>query len=214
MEIYRKNDDEIKIFPVGHASLYLEYKGKVIHVDPVSSEGDYSRLPKADLVLVTHSHFDHLDKKAIDMTSTGATEIILNKESYQKLKRGTPLANGEQTETCGFLIQAVPAYNSTSGRGTYHPKGRDNGYVISLGDIKIYIAGDTEIIPEMSQLENIDIVFLPMNQPYTMTAEQAGHAARLIKPVIVYPYHFSESIAREFSDMLEGEKTEVRILDF
>ena len=197
---------------IGHGTLMLEYDGLVIHVDPVGRYADYSKLPKADIILTTHQHQDHLDKEAIAKILSDKTRIVLNRASYDILGFGKAIANGDTLTIKDIKISAVPAYNTTKGRKKFHPKDRDNGYVLDIGGKNIYIAGDTEDIPEMKQLKNIDIAFLPMNQPYTMTAKQLANAVKVIKPRIVYPYHYADSDLSALPQLLKGLKeTELRI---
>jgi L-ascorbate metabolism protein UlaG (beta-lactamase superfamily) len=184
---------KLTIHFIGHGTLMLHYNKLVIHVDPVGRYADYGKLYKADIVLVTHEHSDHLDPKAIAQVEKKGTSLILNQGARDQLGKGQAMRNGDSVTVKGVKITAVPAYNNTPGRGKYHPQGRDNGYVLDIGGRRIYIAGDTEDIPEMADLKNIDIAFLPVNQPYTMTPEQAARAARAIKPKILYPYHYGET---------------------
>lgn len=204
---------ELRITFLGHATLVLEFGGKLIYIDPVKQYGDFSKFPKADLVLVTHEHGDHLDPGSIAALKTASTRIILNGASRKKLGKGEALEHGKVLESAGVSVKAVPAYNVTAGRTNYHPKDRrDNGYVITVGNLHIYVAGDTEVIPEMADLGHIDIAFLPMNLPYTMTPEQVATAARTIKPKILYPYHFGNTDTSQLAKLLEGEKgIEVRL---
>lgn len=197
---------------IGHGTLMLDYDGLVIHIDPVSRYANYSKLPKADIILVTHQHQDHLDKNAIALIKKETTVIIADKASQEILGEGQVMANGDTLTIKDIKIIAVPAYNTTKGRDKFHPKGRDNGYVLYFGGKKIYIAGDTEDIPEMKNLKNIDIAFLPMNQPYTMTAKQLVKAVKMIKPQIVYPYHYGDNDISALPQLLKGIKgTELRI---
>jgi len=197
---------------IGHGTLMLEYDSLVIHVDPVGRYADYSQLPKADIILITHQHQDHLDKEAIKKILSKNTRIVLNRASYDELGFGQTMGNGDSVKIDGIGITAVPAYNTTKGRDKYHPKGRDNGYVLNIGGKKIYIAGDTEDIPEMKKLKDIDIAFLPMNQPYTMTAKQLVKAVKMITPRIVYPYHYGDSDVSALPKLLKGVKgAELRI---
>lgn len=197
---------------IGHGTLMLDYDGFIIHVDPVSQYADYSRLPKADLILVTHHHQDHLDKEAIARILSDKTRIILNRASYDILGFGKAMANGDSVRLGEVGITAVPAYNTTKGREKYHPKGRDNGYLLDIGGKRIYIAGDTEDIPEMKKLKNIDLAFLPMNQPYTMTPKQLAAAVKTIKPRIVFPYHYGDSDLKGLPGLLKGQAgAELRI---
>lgn len=206
----------LDIYHVGHASLYFEINDKVIHVDPFGKMGDYSTMPKADLILVTHEHGDHLDPQTINLISKGNTQIILNQSSYDSLGKGKVIGNGDETEFSGFAIKAVPAYNIEHKRDNgvpFHPKGRDNGYVIDFGDVRVYIAGDTEKIPEMESMENIDIAFLPMNLPYTMSPEMCKKAALMVKPTVLFPYHYKmgESDPDKFAQLMKGiSEIEVR----
>ncbi len=206
---------ELRISFIGHGSLLMTYGGKVIHVDPFSKLADYSQLPKADLILVTHEHQDHLDLTAVDRIRTKDTRIILNYKSAEKIPSGTIMKNGEYQTILGIRIEVVPAYNLVHKRDNgqpFHPKGEGNGYVLSFGDKRIYIAGDTENTPEMKALKNIDIAFLPMNLPYTMTPEMVADAAQAIKPKILYPYHFGDTdTARIIALLKDVKEIEMRI---
>lgn len=181
---------------VGHGSLMFEFAGQIVHVDPVMAEADYSRMPKADIILVTHHHSDHFDPIAIRHLLKASTVISFtrtcldNTEDFQHAK---VLANGQRETFAGLVVEAVPAYNVLHRRPNgevFHPKGDGNGYLIDFSGRKVYIAGDTEDIPEMSELKNIDIAFLPMNLPYTMTPDMVARAARMFSPAILYPYHY------------------------
>jgi L-ascorbate metabolism protein UlaG (beta-lactamase superfamily) len=189
---------------IEHGSLMLEYRGFNIYVDPYIRLADISKMPKADIILITHEHGDHFDKALIRHFSKNSTRIILNESTYNILKEGTPLANGGSITVNGIQIEAVPAYNTTPGHEMYHPKGRDNGYVLTIGGKRIYIAGDTEDIPEMKNLKNIDIAFLPMNLPYTMSPEQTAHAATIFRPKILYPYHYGDTDISKLLDLMKN----------
>ena len=203
---------------IQHASLRIQYDGLEIQIDPVSTltpATDYSQFPKADLVLVTHEHFDHFDKAAIATLRKDGSVFYVNQAVRGMLDFGTALGNGEgATFREDVSVEAVPAYNTTPGRDKFHPKGRDNGYLLSLGGFRIYIAGDTEDIPEMATIRNIDVAFLPVNQPYTMTPEQAARAARTIAPKVLFPYHYSQTPVRLVAELLEGSGIDVRIRDY
>ncbi|MBI4727058.1 MBL fold metallo-hydrolase [candidate division TA06 bacterium] len=206
------SDGPLTIYFIGHATLMLKYKNLVIHVDPVNEFADYKKMPKADLILVTHEHYDHFDAKAIAAPTKKGTALVLNNASGNILKAGQGLENGDSLIIQGIRVKAIPAYNTTTGRDKFHPRGRDNGYLLSLGGKNIYIAGDTEDIPEMAELKNIDIAFLPMNQPYTMTPEQLVNAVKMIKPKIVYPYHYGATDLSGLPELLKDQKqTELRI---
>jgi len=206
---------DLKITFIGHASLMFEFGGKVIHSDPVGQFGDYSKLPKADLILTAHDHSDHFDMKTIELLSAAKTKLVLTPLAFAKSGRGIVLKNGEETTIDGIRIQAVPAYNIVHMRSPgvpYHPKGDGNGYILTFGDKRVYIAGDTENIPEMKGLGRIDVAFLPMNLPYTMTPAMVADAARMVKPKILYPYHTTDTDTSKLQPLLKDEKTiEVRI---
>ncbi len=191
---------------IGHGSLMFEVNGKVIHIDPWGRLADYSKLPKADIVLLTHHHQDHLDTDALAKISSGETRLIETKDVHDILKKGRVMKNGDTLTLDGINIESVPAYNTTKGHEQYHPKGRDNGYVLTIGGKRIYIAGDTEDIPEMASLKNIDIAFLPMNQPYTMTPEQVADAVGKFHPKILYPYHTGDTDVSRLKKLLSKDK--------
>jgi len=204
----------LKISFLGHATLMLDWNGWVIHVDPVSAEADYARLPKADLVLVTHEHSDHLDAALVKRISKPGTVVVANAVAAAQLPGAVALRNGDRKKVGAVEIEAVPAYNTTPGHAGYHPKGgRDNGYLLTIGGKRIYVAGDTENTPEMKALKDVYIAFLPMNQPYTMTPEQVADAARAFRPQILYPYHTGETDTRRLVELLKGSGIDVRIRD-
>lgn len=197
-----------------HASLAIDFDGRRIYVDPVGAYADYAHLPKADAVLVTHSHYDHLDRAAVEMLRTSSTAVVCDKTSAEAFDFDcytmTPGASAEPFE--GVRIDAVAAYNTTEDRLQFHPEEREDcGYVLTLGGTRIYVAGDGEPTPEMLSLTGIDVAFLPVNQPYTMTVDQAAEAVRAIRPAIFYPYHYGEvetvtdldRLAREVAGLTE-----------
>ncbi len=199
---------------IGHGSLMFGYQGKIVHVDPVGREADYSKMPKADIVLVTHDHGDHLDPKALGLIRKDQTKILLTQACAEKVPDGTVVKNGDAVTVDGFKIEVVPAYNIVHKRPDgqpFHPKGIGNGYVINFDKTRVYVAGDTENIPEMAELKKIDIAFLPMNLPYTMTPEMVADAARMFQPGILYPYHYGETDAKALVELLKDTKIEVRI---
>ena len=200
---------------LGHSSLIFFWAGKIIYADPVSLEADYTRLPKADVILITHGHGDHMDLKAVDIIRTAETKIVGNGEVGRQIPETIVLKNGDTQMVDGLKIEAVPAYNIQHMRAPgkpFHPKGIGNGYVVALAGLRIYIAGDTENIPEMGRLRNIDIAFLPMNLPYTMTPEMVADAARMFRPKVLYPYHQGETDTGKLLALMKDEKDiEVRI---
>jgi L-ascorbate metabolism protein UlaG (beta-lactamase superfamily) len=199
---------------IGHGSLMFALKNFFIYVDPVRTSGSYENLPKADLILVTHEHGDHLDLELINTLKKDATVLLASEKAAASVPWAKSMKNGDSNIVNGINIQAVPAYNIKNERAPgqpFHPKGIGNGYVITFGDKKIYVAGDTENIPEMSDLKNIYIAFLPMNLPYTMTPEMVADAAKSFKPSILYPYHRGETNPVEIINLLKDSGIEVRI---
>jgi L-ascorbate metabolism protein UlaG (beta-lactamase superfamily) len=210
-DVFKTSGGDLRITFIGHGTLMLTYAGKVIDVDPVSMYANYTTLPKADLILVTHEHGDHLDPKAIQAASTANTMLITNQSSTKNLPNATVMKNGDSKSVLGINVEAVPAYNLQK---PFHPKGNGNGYVLTFGDKRIFIAGDTENVPEIKALRDIDVAFLPMNQPFTMTPEQVADVAKAMQPKILYPYHFGDTNTNALVDLLKNEKgIEVRIRD-
>jgi L-ascorbate metabolism protein UlaG (beta-lactamase superfamily) len=193
----------------------FECGGLVVHVDPVGRYADYSAMPKADIILVTHEHGDHLDREAIAKIATDDTVVVLTEVCRQRGQPGVVMKNGDVKTVNGLRIEAVPAYNIVHMRGPgkpFHPQGVGNGYVITFGNKRVYVAGDTENAPEMAKLADVDIAFLPMNLPYTMTPEMVADAAKMLKPTILYPYHFGRTDTSKLVDLLKDAKdTQVRI---
>jgi|SRR3989339_192984 len=215
IDVIKTAAGDLGVIFIGHSSLYFTFNGKVIYNDPVGEKGVYKLLPKADLILVSHDHFDHFDPDTIAAISTPKTRIVLTETCAGKLGRGTVLKNGDKTTIDGIAIEAVPAYNIIHLRAPgqpFHPRGMGNGYIVTFGDKRVYLAGDTENIPEMKNLEKIDIAFLPMNLPYTMTPEMVADIARMVKPSILYPYHFGNTDTSLLVSLLkEDKRIEVRI---
>lgn len=208
-----KSGKPVAVFFVKHASLILKYNDRLIYVDPVSGFMNADEQPKADIILITHEHYDHFDVNAINALKKENTKIISNIAVQDSLKEGVALKNGGKLYLHPNIeVEAVPAYNTTPGREMYHPKDRDNGYILTIEGLRIYIAGDTEDIPEMENIKNPDIAFLPVNQPYTMTVEQAVHAAKIIKPKLLYPYHYGETKVEEIKEILKTEAPEIEVI--
>ncbi len=206
----------VKIHALLHASIRIEYDGKEIEVDPVSKLGnrttDYAAFPKANYILLTHEHGDHFDKGTIALLTDQHTSLITNKRCADMLGYGEVMANGDSKEIAPDIqLEAVPAYNNTPGREKFHPQGRDNGFILTLDGLRLYIAGDTEDIPEMSAVRDIDIAFLPCNQPYTMTPEQLVRAAQMVKPKILFPYHYGNTDVSVIPALLKSAAIDVRI---
>ncbi|MBQ6964833.1 MAG: MBL fold metallo-hydrolase [Bacteroidaceae bacterium] len=211
-----KSGKTVKFHALVHASIRMEYDGLEIEIDPVTKLGnktiDYTTMPKADYLFVTHEHGDHFDKEAIKLLSNEKTHLVMNGRCVDMYGAGETMKNGDKIQlTDDFSIEAVPAYNITEGRTQFHPKGRDNGYILTIDGLRIYIAGDTEDIPEMEAIKDIDIAFLPCNQPYTMTTEQLIRAAKTIKPKVLFPYHYGQTDVSTIPSMLQSEGVEVRI---
>jgi L-ascorbate metabolism protein UlaG (beta-lactamase superfamily) len=219
LDVFDTSMGELEITFIGHGTLMLEIGDTVIHVDPYGRVADYAQLPKADVILVTHEHGDHLDVAAIEKIRQDMTKIIVTESCADRVGGAIVLKNGQAVPTAGVGIEAVAAYNIEHMRSPgnpYHPKGVGNGYILTFGDTRVYIAGDTELTPEMRALgagsDRIDIAFLPMNLPYTMTPEQVAEAARAFRPRVLYPYHFGDTDTSKLVELLKDEPDiEVRI---
>ena len=204
----------LTVHTVGHGSLYFIYRDQVIHVDPYARVADYVALPKADQIWITHDHGDHLDLSAIDAVATAETLIIADGRSAERLagRNVVVLQNGERHTAGGVTVEAVPAYNLVRERAPgqkYHPKGDYNGYVGNFGSFRVYIAGDTECFPEMRDLGAIDLAFIPINLPFTMTPEEAVGCIKVIAPKVVVPYHQGDSDPNVVAEGLKGSGIEV-----
>lgn len=215
----------LEITFIAHASLMFEYDGYVFYVDPAETFVKYPERPKADFILVTHTHSDHFDIAAFRKIVKEGTAVFCT-EALPPMLEGVQLPEGmriktmkngdETTLTTSVLLKAVPAHNHPM-RENFHPAGRDNGYIINFGGYKVYVAGDTEDIPELAAIakDSVDIAFLPVNQPYTMTVNQAVRAVGMIRPSIFYPYHFGNSgedtDIEDLKAKLEGSGVEVRV---
>ena len=193
-DLYQTSAGDVYVLPLGHGSVQISWNGKTIQVDPYSSIADYAVLPKADLVLITHDHYDHLDQKAWKETQKEGTTFVASPSAAKDLPPGaTALENGQSFTWQGVQIDAVPAYNikhkQPNGK-LWHPKGWGNGYVLHFGDFRLYLAGDTENIPQMADIAGVDVAFLPKNLPYTLTDEMFVDAAKRLQPKVLYPYHY------------------------
>jgi len=214
-DVIETSAGDLEITFIGHGTLMMAFAGKTIHIDPFGKLADYSKLPKADVVLVTHHHGDHFDMDALDKVCTKETVVVLTDTCAKKLQGGVVMRNGDARKIGGIEVEAVPAYNLTHKREKgepYHPKGEGNGYVLTFGATRVYVAGDTENTPEMKALKGIDYAFLPMNLPYTMTPEMVADAVRALSPKVLYPYHYGETDVSALAALLEGDESiEVRI---
>jgi L-ascorbate metabolism protein UlaG (beta-lactamase superfamily) len=205
---------DVEMHFIGHGSLMFRINGFAIYIDPVRSSGNYDFLPKADIILVTHEHGDHLDAKLIGDLRKPGTLLFSNENSAKQVTWAMALKAGDRQEINDIVIEAVPAYNIVNVRAPgqpFHPKGVGLGYILTIGGKRIYVAGDTENTPEMKALKNINVAFLPMNLPYTMTPEMVADAARAFKPEILYPYHYGETNAEELVKLLKDTNITVRI---
>lgn len=213
-----RSGKEITFTAIKHGSIRITYDGKEIEVDPVRKmkpETNYGKFPKADLILVTHEHFDHCDTVAIRQLVKSSTQIITNERCAKIIGKGRVMHPEDKLQFAdGMAIEAVPAYNTTPGRTLYHPQGRDNGFILTLDGFRIYISGDTEDIPEMEGIKDIDVAFLSTNQPFTMTPQQCAKAARTIRPKVLFPYHYSDTDIHKVAELLKGSGIDVRIRNY
>jgi L-ascorbate metabolism protein UlaG (beta-lactamase superfamily) len=206
------NGHTLRLTFFAHASLAIEYEGRHIYLDPVMENADYTKLPKADIILVTHSHYDHFDMAAIDALLKPDTHILLDKSSAEGFQGNcyTMLPGAVAEPMADIRVEAVAAYNTSEHQLQFHPKEREDcGYVLTIDNaVRIYMSGDTEPTDELRAVKNIDIAFICVNQPYTMTPEQAVEAVKAIKPTIYYPYHYGQvdepTDVEALAKMLEG----------
>jgi L-ascorbate metabolism protein UlaG (beta-lactamase superfamily) len=211
--VEKTSQGDLTIQPINHSALRFAFKGKQYYVDP-AGEANWEKMPKADVILITHEHGDHLNPKVIDQIKKDGTLIFANASSVTKAGFGQAIEVGKSKQVLNVTVEAVAAYNINPERLKYHPKERkDNGYVLTFGDKRVYVAGDTEGTPEMKALKDIAIAFLPINLPYTMPPKEAAEAARAFKPKVLYPYHQGKSDPAEVKKLLADEKAiEVRVL--
>jgi L-ascorbate metabolism protein UlaG (beta-lactamase superfamily) len=214
MDTIATSGGDLEITFIGHGTLMFSFGGTVIHVDPWSKLADYAKLPKADLILVTHEHSDHLDAEAIKALRKEGTMVLANTAAAAKVAGSQAMKNGDAQTVRGIGVEAVAAYNIVNMRSPgkpFHPPGDGNGYLLTFGDRRVYVAGDTENTPQMKALKDVYVAFLPMNLPYTMTPEMVADAARAFKPKILYPYHFGETDTSSLATLLKNSGIEVRI---
>jgi L-ascorbate metabolism protein UlaG (beta-lactamase superfamily) len=215
-QIFPTSAGDVKITPLNHASTLIEANGKAIYLDP-AKPAKLAGLPKADLILITDIHGDHMDPASIAEISKPGTDVLAPPAVVATVTAAHPIANGETKTWQGWTIEAIPAYNLTRGPAPgklFHDKGRGNGYVVTYGGKRFYFSGDTEGVPEMRALKNVDVAFVCMNLPYTMPPEEAADAVKTFHPKIVIPYHYRGSDLAVFKKGLEGTGIEVRLLDW
>jgi L-ascorbate metabolism protein UlaG (beta-lactamase superfamily) len=214
-DVIQTSAGELEITFLGHGTLMLAFDGKIIHVDPFGRVADYAQLPKADMVLITHEHGDHMDLGALAHIRIGQTEVVLTETCAEQVAGGIVMRNGDTRTVKGITIEAVPAYNIVHKRPNgqpFHPEGVGNGYILTFGDKRVYVAGDSENTPEMKALRDIDCAFLPMNLPYTMTPEMVADVAKAMQPKILYPYHYGDTDTSKLVELLKEQPgIEVRI---
>lgn len=201
---------DVTVTFIGHGSLMFQWQGKVAYVDPWTKFNSYEELPKADLVLVTHEHDDHLDPRAVKRVTKEGTLVAASKKAARKLDNAKALENGQSADLGGIKVDAVPAYNVVNSK--YHAEGDGNGYVLHFGELRVYVAGDTEDIPEMAKLKGVDVAFLPCDGTYTMNMGMLAKAAAMVQPKILYPYHSNDANMAKVEEALKAVPgVEVRI---
>jgi L-ascorbate metabolism protein UlaG (beta-lactamase superfamily) len=211
-ETFSTSAGNLQLTPIQHASLVIQAGGKVLYVDP--AQGSYDGLPQADYILITDIHGDHLAPPIINKLKKADTVIVAPKAVAAQVAGAKVVGNGEKTTLGPFAVEAVAMYNLTRGPSAgqlFHDKGRGNGYIVTYGGKRLYFSGDTEAIPEMKALKNIDVAFVCMNLPYTMTPQEAAEGVRAFHPAIVYPYHYMGSDLNAFAKALDGSGIDVRI---
>jgi len=215
-QVFKTSKGDVKITPIYHAAMLIQAGGKDIYVDP-AKPAVITGMPKADLILITDIHGDHMDANLVNELSKDGTEIMAPPAVVKTITAAKPISNGESKEWNGWKIEAIPMYNMKRGPSEgkfYHDKGRGDGFVMTYGGKRFYISGDTEAIPEMEALKNIDVAFVCMNLPFTMTPEEAAGAVKAFHPKVVIPYHYGMSDLNAFKKDLEGTGIDVRILDW
>jgi len=213
-EDFTTSAGKVEITPIQHASLMIKSGGKIIYVDP--AQGEYDGLPQADYIFITDIHGDHLAPNIVEKLKKDGTVIVAPKAAADKLPGCMVMANGETKTVGGIQVEAIPMYNlkpAANGQ-TYHEKGRGNGYILTIGGKRFYFAGDTEGIPEMRALKGIDVAFIPMNLPFTMTPADAADAVKAFHPAVVYPYHYRGQDPKIFAAALAGTGIDVRLRDW
>lgn len=216
-----ESQKEVKIIPIEHATAVLEWDGTSIYVDPVGGASLFEGQKEPDLILITDIHGDHLNVETLQALSTSNATFVVPKAVAEQMPEAFKsqlkiMENGENAEVNGVGIEAIPMYNLREEAKDFHVKGRGNGYVLTIGGQRIYFSGDTEDIPEMRSLKNIDKAFVCMNLPYTMTVESAASAVLEFKPKQVYPYHFrgrpDVSNVAKFKQLVNDSNPEIEVV--
>ena len=209
-DVLQTSRGPLRITPIYHGSVMLEFGGKVIHIDPWS-QGDYTGIPQADLIVITHTHADHLDRAIFDKLRKPSTLIVGSPAVIDTINCSCPeaetISDSEKKTVMGIEIEGVPMYNIVYGAGPgkpFHHKGIGSGFILNFGDTRVYLSGDTECTPEMKSLKNISVAFLAMNAPRTMTPKEAAGCVQAFRPKIVYPYHYRGQNVQEFADGVKG----------
>jgi L-ascorbate metabolism protein UlaG (beta-lactamase superfamily) len=205
----------LKITPIQHASLMIQAGGKVLYIDP--AQGSFDGMPQADYILITDIHGDHMAPEIVNKLKKAGTEIVAPQAVSEKVSGTSVIAYGQTKKLGSFTVESVPAYNLTRGPAAgklFHDKGRGCGYIVTYGGKRFYFSGDTEATPEMKALKNIDVAFVCMNLPYTMTPEEAADGVRSFHPKVVYPYHYKGSDTAAFKKALDGTGIDVRLIDW
>lgn len=213
-DTFKTSAGEVEMHFIGHGSLMFKIGNYIIYVDPVSSEGNYENRPEADLILVTHEHYDHLDPDLVGKLRKNETVMFSTEKVASQVNWAGIMKAGDKKTAGAITVEAVPAYNIVNMRAQgqpFHPKGNGLGFILTIGDKRIYVAGDTENTPEMKALKNIDVAFLPMNLPYTMTPEMVADAAKAFKPGVLYPYHYGETDTNKIIELLKDTGITVKI---
>jgi L-ascorbate metabolism protein UlaG (beta-lactamase superfamily) len=206
----------VSLHIIHHASFVLHWNGKTIYVDPTGAGDVYKGLGAPDLVLITHTHGDHLSPDTLGAIDTSGATLVMPPSVADKIgkrfgKAQLIMANGDTAARDGIQIHAVPMYNLTPSRLKNHPKGWGNGYVLTLGGKRIYISGDTEGTPEMRALKHIDVAFVCMNLPWTMDVAHAADAVLAFKPAVVYPYHYKGQITADFKQLVNAKDPHINV---
>jgi len=214
-------ESTVVVTPISHATMVLELDGTVIYTDPVGGAGAFADKPVADLILVTDIHGDHFNEETLKVVGKTGTIIIMPQAVKDMLKGELDgdivvMKNGEYRSEKGIGVEAVPMYNIPESESGFHPKGRGNGYIVSGGGKRIYIAGDTSATSEMKALKNIDVAFVPMNLPYTMDVNEAAEGVLAFAPKVVHPYHYRGQDVKKFKELVEGKSEDIKVelLDF